>query len=90
MVKGVNEDVHTFFDLEQNHYQVFQAGWNRDLRIFRPLIHIDIIDGKIWIQYDGTEVGIANELVELGIPQDDIVLGYHDSFMRQYDGFAVG
>jgi len=42
------------------------------------------------IQYDGTEVGVANELVELGIPKQDIVLGYHAPFMRQYDGFGVG
>jgi hypothetical protein len=82
-------DVHTFFDLEQDHYQVFHAGWNKQGRIFGPLIHIDIIDSKVWIQYDGTEVGIANELVELGIPKDDIVLGYHNLFMRQYDDFAV-
>jgi len=33
--------------------------------IFR--LHIDIIDQKIWIQQDGTETGIANELVNLGI-----------------------
>ncbi len=30
----------------------------------------------IWIQSDGTEVGVANELVEAGVPQKDIVLGF--------------
>jgi hypothetical protein len=44
---------------------------------------------RIWIQYDGTEVGVANELVESGIPKEDIVLAYHSQFIRQYDGFAV-
>jgi len=26
------------------------------------LLHLDIINEKIWIQYDGTEDGIADEL----------------------------
>lgn len=82
-------EVYTCFDKEQDHYQVFHAGWNKYNRIFGPLIHIDILNDKIWIQYDGTEVGIANELVKLGVPKDAIVLGYHAKVMRQYDGFAV-
>ena len=91
-IKPANGDIQvfTFFDIQQDHYQVFHSGWNRYSRIFGPLIHIDIIDGKIWIQYDGTETGIANELVELGVPKKDIVLAYHAPVMRQYDGFAVG
>jgi hypothetical protein len=83
-------EVYKFFDHQDDHYQVFHAGWNQYRRVFGPLIHIDIIDGKIWIQYDGTEVGVANELVDFGVPKHDIVLAYHAPIMRQYDGFAVG
>lgn len=82
-------EVETFFDTQQDHYQVFHKGWSKYRRIFGPLIHIDLINGKIWIQYDGTEAGIANELLKLGVPKEDIVLGYHAPFMRQYDGFGV-
>ncbi|MEB3118198.1 MAG: element excision factor XisI family protein [Limnothrix sp.] len=52
-------------------------------------IHIDLQQGKVWIQYDGTEVGIANELVERGIPKEEIVLAYHSPLTHQYDGLAV-
>jgi len=83
-------EVYKFFDRQDDHYQVFHAGWNQYRRVFGPLIHIDIIDGKIWIQYDGTEVGVANELVDFGVPKHDIVLAYHAPIMRQYNGFAVG
>jgi len=83
-------EVYKFFDHQDDHYQVFHAGWNQHRRVFGPLIHIDIIDDKIWIQYDGTEVGVANELVDFGVPKHDIVLAYHAPLMRQYDGFAVG
>jgi hypothetical protein len=54
------------------------------------VLHLDIKKGKIWIQYDGTEVGIADELVKLGVPKKDIVLAFHDPLLREYTGFAVG
>jgi len=39
-------------------------------------IDIDIIKSKLWIQHDGTELGVANnQLAELGIPAEDIVFG---------------
>jgi hypothetical protein len=31
---------------------------------------VDIINNKIWIQYDGTEQGIAGDLLAAGIPKD--------------------
>jgi len=52
-------------------------------------VHIDIKNGKIWIQHDGTERGVANDLVEWGVPKEDIVLAFHAPYRRQYTGFAV-
>ncbi|MBW4509707.1 MAG: XisI protein [Scytonematopsis contorta HA4267-MV1] len=83
-------EVRTVFDITGDQYQVVRSGWNKDRRVYGSLIHIDLKGDKVWIQYDGTEVGVANELLELGIPKQDIVLAYHSPFMRQYDGFAVG
>ncbi len=78
------------FDTVRDRYQVLRAGWLQKKRVYGVLIHIDLKGETIWIQYDGTEVGVANELVEQGIPKEDIVLAYHSEFIRQYDGFAVG
>jgi hypothetical protein len=50
---------------------------------------MDIKDSKIWIQHDGTESGVANELVELGVSKEDIVLAYHPPYKRAYTTFAV-
>lgn len=82
-------EMEVLFDRERDHYQVLRAGWLQKKRVYGALIHIDLKGEKIWIQYDGTEVGVANELIEKGIPKTDIVLAYHSPFMRQYDGFAV-
>jgi hypothetical protein len=53
------------------------------------LVHIDIINGKMWIQRDGTEDGIANELVRAGVPKDRIVLGFRSPAIRKHTEFAV-
>ena len=54
------------FDVERDRYQLLRTGWQGDRRVFGALIHIDLEDGKIWILYDGTEIGVANELTEKG------------------------
>ena len=53
------------------------------------LIHIDIRDRKLWIQYDGMETGVANDLIAAGVPKEDIVLAFHSEYMRQFTEFAV-
>ncbi len=83
-------EVMPIFDLQHDRYQVVSAGWKNERRIYGCSVHIDIKDGKIWVQYDGTEIGFADELVRLGVARQDIVLAYHSPFIRQFDGFAVG
>jgi XisI protein len=83
-------EMQTLFDTQHDHYQLTYVGWRGDQREFGCVLHLDIKEGKIWIQHDGTEVGIANQLVELGVPKEDIVLAFHAPFMRQFTSFAVG
>ena len=51
------------------HYQLMTVGWHGQHRIHGCVLHVDIKDGKIWIQHDGTEEGIANRLVAAGVPR---------------------
>lgn len=85
------EEIETqiIFDQERDHYQLLHTGWRNQNRIYGCVLHLDIKEGKIWIQHDGTEIGIANELMELGIPKEDIVLAFHDPYSRQFTGFAI-
>lgn len=55
--------------------------------VYGTIIHVDIRDGKIWIQRDFTEKGVASELVYLGVSKTDIVLGFKPPYMRQFTGF---
>lgn len=75
---------------EAGHYQLMSVGWQDQHRIHGCILHVDIKGGKIWIQHDGTEEGIANRLVEAGVPREDIVLAFHSPFKRRFTDFAVG
>jgi len=79
----------TIFDREADRYLVMSIGWQGVRRIHGCLIHVDIINDKVWIQRDGTEHGIAAELVAAGIPKDRIVLGFHPPEVRQHTNYAV-
>jgi hypothetical protein len=77
------------YDRENDRYLVVSVGWQGAKRIHGALIHIDVINGKVWIQRDGTEHGVACELVAAGIPKDQIVLGFHTADVRPQTEYAV-
>ena len=82
--------VQTLFDKEQDRYQLMYVGWRGNKRDFGCVLHAEIKAGKIWIQHDGTEEGLANRLVAMGVPNQDIVLAFHEPEVRQYTDFGTG
>jgi hypothetical protein len=75
---------------DHNTYLLLTIGWQQEQRVHGCLIHVEIKGDKVWIQRDGTEDGITDELVTAGIPKNDIVLAFHPPEVRQYTGFAMG
>lgn len=86
---NVNVKNHQVFDPETDRYLILSEGWERQNHLHSCLIHIEIVDERVWIQLDNTEDGIAEELIAAGIPKQDIVLGFHEPEIRPYTGFAV-
>ncbi|MBP0029422.1 XisI protein [Roseofilum sp. Guam] len=76
-------------DREQDHYQLVDLGWQGFNRIYACYIHIDIKDGKIWIQNNMTEADLGQELVDKGVPASDIILGLHPPYKRPYTKYGV-
>lgn len=74
---------------DNNNYLLLSLGWQNDQRVHGCLVHVEILNDKIWIHRDGTEDGIANDLVAAGIPKSDIVLGFHPPEIRQYTEYAM-
>lgn len=76
-------------DTVNDHYLLVEIGWQGLKPVDNHIIHVDLKEGKIWIRRDFTEYGVANELVDLGVPKADIVLAFHAPYKRPYTGFAA-
>ncbi len=79
----------TIFDEKVSRYLLMALGWEGIERVHYCVAHIEIIDGKIWIQRDSTEEGLAYELERKGIPKHHIVLGFHEPEVRKFTDYAV-
>lgn len=97
LIAGEAERVSTSTDVEvciicdpvRQQYQLLYVGWQGVKRVFSPLIHLRLHNGKVWIEQDGTEEGIATRLLAAGVPREDIVLAFYSPEKRRYSEFAV-
>jgi hypothetical protein len=66
----------TIFDESQDRYGLMQIGWDREKRIRGNLIYLILSEDKVVIEYDGMEAGIAQDLMDKGIAEEDIIFGF--------------
>lgn len=64
-------------------------GWNGNEQTYGPIVHADIIGGKVWIHHDDSKEGLATELVKAGVPKDRIVLAFWPQEVREYGEYAA-
>lgn len=72
-------------DDEHGHYIYFGVGWNNAGThwFYATFIHIDVKpNGQVWLQHDGTNLKIANTLVERGVLPKDMVIGFLPPYER--------
>jgi XisI protein len=84
-----NNEIEEEIIFDRDRHLLIDVGWSQKEYVYETTIHIDIKDGKIWIQRNNTEINLADRLVESGIPKEHIVIGLHSPFMRQFSGYAV-
>jgi hypothetical protein len=61
---------------------LLREGWDKSRRVHAIIVHLEIRDGKIWVQEDWTEHVVAADLEEVGIPKSEIVLGFQPLEVR--------
>jgi hypothetical protein len=83
-------DTYPVIDPVGDHYLAVNVGWDRGRRVQGVFLHLDIINEKIWVQFNGTDERVASELVNAGVSKDDIVLGEKPVSLRPLTGYAVG
>ncbi len=82
-------DLFSVFDEERDHYLLHTVGWADRKHVWNTALYVRLHNGKFYIEVDGTEQGIATDLLEAGVPKEDIVLAFHHPSMRPYTEFAV-
>jgi hypothetical protein len=60
-------------------YILMSVGWWNKKRLHDIVFHARIKDDKIWIEWDGTDPGITDELLRRGVPREDVVFGWNAS-----------
>ena len=78
-------------DTQHHHVQWLTIGWDKRERFINNMnIHFTIKpNGKIWLMENNTDIRIAEELVKLGVPRQDIVLGFQPPSHRSMTDYAT-
>lgn len=77
------------FDETADVYLVVVKGWQDVKRLHGCLVQMEIKGDKIWIQLDGTERGVATDLLAAGVPRECIVLGFKSPQGRRITRVAI-
>ena len=70
-------------DTQNHQYQLIRMGWYKDRHVHYTVFHFDILDGKVWIQENRTDVKINEDLVEAGVSPQDIVSGLQHPTLKK-------
>lgn len=73
---------HLVMNENQDEFVLLIFGWYDELYRHSVLFHLEIREDKIWIHQNNTDVDIARRLVDAGVPDTHIVIGFVDPLMR--------
>jgi hypothetical protein len=82
-------DCEWVFDEERDHYMLLKTGWSGGRRVRATTLYVRLREGKIWVEEDMTEEGIATALLRQGVPPEDMVLAFHPPTLRKHTEFAA-
>lgn len=86
--RNPSEEVRAILDQSGNHFLIVYYGWTEQSHIHSVPIHLEIREGKVWIQENLTGIEVDDDLVARGIPKSDIVLGMLPPEYRAFSEYA--
>ena len=75
--KGVQNQI--IVDRENQNYQLVRVGWHENQHIHYTVFHFDLVNGKVYVQENRTDIPILDELEALGIPRKDVFLAFQEA-----------
>lgn len=84
-----NTDWLPICDDERGEYLLIDAGWENEKRVYLTAFHFRIKNDKIYVEQDNTDAEPVRQMLDAGVPKEDIVLAFYSPSQRKLTGFAV-
>ena len=69
-------------DKKRNQYLLIWTGWKESKYIYRIWYHFEIVNGKIIVLENKTDVDLAEELEYFGVDRRDMIAGWTPDYLR--------
>ncbi|MFN6273317.1 MAG: XisI protein [Microcystis sp.] len=76
-------------DEASDNYLLVDVGWYDSKRTHFVILHLRIVEQKIYVEWDGLESGVTRILLDKGVPKDDIILGFIRPEKRDLIDFSL-
>ena len=73
---------HPIIDREKDEYVLLWSGWTGNNYKHSLMFHFQLIEGKIWIHENRTDIDLLEIFKEKGVPENDIMLGFVAPHLR--------
>ena len=64
-------------------------GFQNDRFVMIMQFYFSIINGKVWVFKNSTDVDLDTEFTRMNIPKSDIVIDFLPEYERKYSEYAV-
>jgi hypothetical protein len=77
-------------DDERGEYLLVDVGWeDNEERTYLTVFHFRIKNDKIYVEQDNTDASPVQQMLDAGIPKEDIVLAFYAPSHRKLTDFAL-
>lgn len=77
-------------DDERGEYLLVDVGWEEnEKRTYLTVFHFRIKNDKIYVEQDNTDANPVRQMLDAGVPKEDIVLAFYSPSHRKLTDFAV-
>lgn len=76
-------------DDERGEYLLVDVGWKDEERTYLTVFHFRIKNDKIYVEQDNTDACPVQQMLDAGVPKEDIVLAFYSPSHRQLTDFAL-
>jgi len=71
-------------DTNHDRYLLMDVGWMPEGRAHDVVVHLRLRNGKVIVEWDGIESGIARDLIDAGIDPQDIIYAEREHTTKDF------